>query len=269
MIIASRDHVLILWELVTGMAQNAQVYLLDGGTLVIDGYHLYWNAGPGGPVRFPCYSVLVDHPEGKFLFDTGYDLEHVKKVLPFELPEQTSAQTIPGQLKLIGIEPSDVTHVINSHYHFDHVGGNKFCTSATTLAHEKELEASHNHHPFERLGYSDLSFDEIGPRYELLSGDTEIARGLHVFETPGHTAGHISLMVELNGRRPMLFTGDAIYTRQSLERMVIAGFHLDPVASLDSMRRLAALAEEHDAELFFSHDADSYRDWIKAPAYYA
>ena len=32
------------------MASNVRVYLLDGGTLVIDGYHLYWNAGPGGPV---------------------------------------------------------------------------------------------------------------------------------------------------------------------------------------------------------------------------
>jgi 4-pyridoxolactonase len=250
------------------MPGKTRVYLLDGGTLVIDGYHLYWNAGPGGPVRFPCYSVLVDHPDGKFLFDTGYDLAHVRKVLPFELPEQTVGQTIPGQLSQLGIDPGEITHVINSHYHFDHVGGNKHCTAAVTLAHERELRASHDHQPFERLGYSDLSFDEIGPRYELLSGDTEIARGLHVFETPGHTAGHVSFMVELSGRRPMLFTGDAIYTRQSLEKTIISGFHYDAVASVASMRRLAALAVEHDAELFFSHDADSYRDWQKAPAYY-
>jgi 4-pyridoxolactonase len=75
-------------------------------------------------------------------------------------------------------------------------------------------------------------------------------------------------MVELSGRRPMLFAGDAIYTRQSLERTIISGFHFDPVASVASMRRLAALAAEHDAELFFSHDAESFREWQKAPAYY-
>jgi 4-pyridoxolactonase len=90
-----------------------------------------------------------------------------------------------------------------------------------------------------------------------------------VFETPGHTAGHVSIMVELAGRRPMLFTGDAVYTRQSIEKTIIAGFHLDPTASVASMRRLAALAEEHDAELFYSHDADSYRGWLKAPAFYS
>lgn len=142
--------------------------------------------------------------------------------------------------------------MINSHYHFDHVGGNKYCAGATTLAHERELAASHDHQPFERLGYSDLSFDEIGPRYEMLTGDTEIARGLHVFEMPGHTAGHVSLMVEPGGRRPMLFAGDAIYTRQSLEKTIIAEFHYDPVASVASMRRLAALAAEHDAELLWN-----------------
>ena len=43
------------------MASNVRVYLLDGGTLVIDGYHLYWNAGPGGLVcprpAFPAGAI--------------------------------------------------------------------------------------------------------------------------------------------------------------------------------------------------------------------
>ena len=36
---------------------DTKVYLLDGGTLVIDGYHAFWNRGPGGEIRFPCYAV--------------------------------------------------------------------------------------------------------------------------------------------------------------------------------------------------------------------
>jgi len=245
------------------------VFLLDGGSLVVDGYHLYWNVGPGGETRFPCYSVLIDHPEGKFLFDTGYDLLHVSKVLPFEKPLQSPQQSIPAQLSALGVEPGEITHVINSHYHFDHVGGNKYLTNATTVVHEREVEQSHHCEPFERLGYSDLSFDEIGPRYDLVDSDTEVARGITVLESPGHTAGHVSLLVELGGRRPMLFTGDAAYTRTSIERTIISGFHLDPVASVASMRRLAAIAEERDAELFYSHDAVSFAGWKKAPDFYA
>jgi 4-pyridoxolactonase len=251
------------------MSSELRVYLLDGGSLVIDGYHLYWNAGPGGEVRFPCYSVLIDHPEGKFLFDTGYDLDHVNKVLPFEKPIQSPDQTVPAQLAAIGISPDEITHVVNSHYHFDHVGGNRYCTKAVNIAHKRELEASHHCQSFERLGYSDLSFDEIGPRYELIEGETEIAKGVTIIETPGHTAGHISLLVELGDRRPMLFTGDAVYTSRSLELEIIAGFHLDPVASITSLRYLRRLSEDRDAELFFSHDAESFAGWSKAPAFYA
>jgi 4-pyridoxolactonase len=148
------------------------------------------------------------------------------------------------------------------------VGGNKHCTAATTLAHRREVEQSHHCQPFEKLGYSDLSFDEIGTRYELLDADTEIAHGVHLFETPGHTAGHISLMVELSGRRPMLFTGDAAYTQRSLDEGIVSGFHLDPVSCLESMTRLKSLAADHDAEIFCSHDAQAFAGWSKAPVAY-
>ena len=77
---------------------ETKVYLLDGGTLVIDGFHVFWNRGPAGEVRFPCYSVLIEHQDGRYIFDTGYDYDHVMRVLPFEKPLQTPEQTTLGQL---------------------------------------------------------------------------------------------------------------------------------------------------------------------------
>ena len=67
----------------------------------------------------------------------------------------------------------------------------------------------------------------------------------------------------------MLFTGDACYTQENMDKMVIASFHLDPVASLHSMKRLKELAEKFDAEIFYSHDADSYKRYKLAPQYYS
>jgi 4-pyridoxolactonase len=253
---------------------ETKVYLLDGGTLVIDGFHMYWNRGPAGDVRFPCYSVLVDHSEGKFLFDTGYDKTHVEKVLPFEKPIQSVDQTIPGQLALIGIGPEDITHVINSHFHFDHCGGNRFCTEAVTVCHKRELDAARHPQPFEHLGYSDLSFlgeeagDESGVRFELIEGDQEIAKGVWLFETPGHTAGHYSLMVELGGRKPMMFPADAVCSSKNLEMNAICSFHLDPAAGYQSMDRLRELVEKHGAEFFYSHDPGSFPAYKRAPGFY-
>ncbi len=264
---------------------ETKVYLLDGGTLVIDGFHAFWNRGPGGELRFPTYSVLIEHADGRYIFDTGYDYDHVMKVLPFEKPLQTKEQTIPGQLSLLGLKPQDINYVINSHYHFDHCGGNKYLTEACTVCHALELESCGCPQPFEMLGYSDLSFspdvaskrgqtadpalDIYTPSFDTVTGDQEIAKGMWLFETPGHTAGHYSLMVEMSGRRPLLFTADACYSQKNMDMMCISSFHLDPVASVESMQRLKDLAEKHDAELFYSHDPESWPDYVKAPASYS
>jgi 4-pyridoxolactonase len=266
---------------------DTKVYLLDGGSLVIDGFHAFWNRGPGGELRFPCYAVLVDHKDGRYIYDTGYDYDHVMRVLPFEKPIQSKEQTIPGALAEIGLKPADIDYVINSHYHFDHCGGNKHCTEACTICHAKELEASFNCQPFEHLGYSDLTFapqrakaagktlpadpalDMYTPKFETLTGDQEIAKGLWLYETPGHTAGHYSMVVALKGRRPMLFTGDACYSKKNLDMNCISSFHLDPVASVKSLQRLKDIAAKHDAEIFYSHDPESWPSYVKAPGYYA
>ena len=248
---------------------DKKVYILDGGSLVIDRSQLLWHIDVGTPVRFPVYSVLIDHPDGAILYDTGYDLEHVKKVLPFEQPEQTPEQALPAQLKLAGFEPEQVRYVVNSHFHFDHVGGNRFLTNATTIISKDELRHAKVPEPFEHLGYSDLSFDFPGVRYQQVTGDVEIADGVWLFETPGHTAGHYSLLVELADGPSMLFCGDAAYSTESLEREIIAGFHLDPTASVQSIRRLKRLARQHGAQLYPSHDMASFQSWKRAPQHHS
>ncbi|MGF6999312.1 4-pyridoxolactonase [Paraburkholderia sp. GAS32] len=266
--------------------KETKVYLLDGGTMALDRSYLYLNAGLTGEERFPVYGVLVDHADGKFIFDTGFDLDHTCKTVPFTKPLQSSRQTIPGQLDLLKMRPSDVTHVINSHYHIDHCGGNKHCSHATTICHKCELEAFRTPRESEKLGYSDTSFaphirdqsrdENIGsgdldiftPRFETLTGDQEIAKGVYLFETLGHTAGHYSLMVNLPHRRPMLFTADACYSKKNLDMMCIQAGNRDESQALTSIQRLKDLAEKYDAELFFSHDAESYESYQKAPYAY-
>jgi 4-pyridoxolactonase len=151
---------------------------------------------------------------------------------------------------------------------------------------------------FERLSYSDLSFDPgleavrdgrqagsegdgghmISPKYKLVRGDFEVARGVKLIETLGHSAGHYSLLVEFPGedgavgsgarRKPMFFTGDAAMTPRNLEIMVIGGFHLDPVKGTESLQRIKDVQAEYDAELFFSHSMPEFQTWLKAPDWY-
>lgn len=266
--------------------KETKVYLLDGGSMVLDRSYLYLNAGLTGDERFPVYGVLIDHADGQFIFDTGFDFDHTCKTVPFTKPLQSALQTIPGQLNLVNKRPADITHVINSHYHIDHCGGNKHCSHATTICHKCELEAFRFPRESEKVGYSDTSFaphlrdesqeevlgsggfDIYTSRFETLMGDQEIAKGVYLFETLGHTAGHYSLLVKLAHRRPMLFTADACYSKKNLDMMCIQAGNRDEPQALTSMQRLKDLAEKYDAELFFSHDAESYANYQKAPYAY-
>lgn len=239
-----------------------RVWLLDGGSILVPHPSLLWNV-PGADVRIPCFSVLVEHDDGLFLFDTGFDLDHTLRVLPFEQPEQTPEQTIPAQLELCGFRQSDITTLVNSHLHFDHVGGNKLIPDAEVVLHERELAQARDHEPFEHFGYSDRSWDFEGARFGTVSGDVELARGIRLFETPGHSIGHVSALVG-----SMLFAFDVVATATALEREIQSGFHVDPVAGLRSIRRIKELALEHSAEVFLSHDPDAWQAYEHAPDFY-
>ena len=67
----------------------------------------------------------------------------------------------------------------------------------------------------------------------------------------------------------MIFAGDAAYTFENLEQEIISGFHLDPTASIESIRRLKRLAKAHEAEIYPSHEMEPFVEWKKAPEHYA
>ena len=262
---------------------ETKVHLLDFGALELDSHQLFWPSAPTrGPVRIPVYGALIDHKEGRFLFDTGFDQRLIDRLLG-NPPSRENTLNVPGQLALLGLRPSDITHVVNSHLHIDHVGGNRFCTAATTLCHRLELAAAANPEPFELAGYCDMSFapglrknsnapdpsPDYTPHFETLSGDVEFAKGLTLFETPGHSPGHYSLLVQLANRRPMLFTADASYTAMHLRHNLIAGLHSDVKQAFKSLQRLRDLAEKYDAELFYSHDIELWKTWRHGASYYA
>ena len=244
-----------------------RVWLLSNGSIVIEHTQLMWNV-PGPQVRIPVYSVLVEHDDGLFLFDTGIDLDHMNRVLPFELPEQSEEQTISAQLALCGFDLRDVTAVVNSHLHIDHVGGNQLFkdTGARNLIHERELAQARNHEPFEFFGYSDKSWDYEGARIETFVGDHELAPGIQLLETPGHTVGHCSVLLE--GEQPLLFAMDVVYTAAAMEKGIQPGFHHTPVDGVRSIARIKQLAEERGAQVFYSHDMEAWGGYRHAPEHY-
>jgi 4-pyridoxolactonase len=157
----------------------------------------------------------------------------------------------------------------------DHVGGNKFFPHAVKICQRAEHDRALAPRRFEAGAYGDLSFSaELAERrgradalrhgqtahntdFTLLEGDAELAKGVQLISTPGHSAGHCSLLLEPPGRRPMLFPFDAAYTKRNMTAFIQGGFHSDPSAGERSLQRLIDIVDERDAEIVFTHDPDA------------
>src|SRR5262245_3629917 len=127
-----------------------RVYALCGGYLDLDASSFFPD-GTGRErwtVPVPCY--LVAHPRGHLLFDTGVHRD--ARVDPVgRLGAQRAARfgvrsgpadDAVSQLALLGLRPDDLTYVANSHFHFDHCGGNECFPRAAFLVQEREMEAA-------------------------------------------------------------------------------------------------------------------------------
>jgi 4-pyridoxolactonase len=75
----------------------------------------------------------------------------------------------------------------------------------------------------------------------------------------------MSLLVELEGRKPLLFTSDAAHTSRHLEEMIVPGFHMDPVKGYRSLARLKEIQAEYGAEVFHPHPLGDSLTYPKAP----
>lgn len=204
------------------------------------------ETGTGAPRVEPCLGYLVRHPDGVVLLDTGMGAH--PDVDAHYRPRRRDLEAA-----LAGAEAAldDVGLVVNCHLHFDHCGGNPQLPGRPVFTQRTELDAANSE------GYTLPGLvDAPGLRYELLDGEAEILPGVFVVPTPGHTAGHQSLVV----RRPdgtVIVAGQAHDTATAYSADALAWrAHRDGHAPGVPMppRWLDRLMEFDPARVLFAHD---------------
>ena len=228
-------------------------------------------AGETGKLKVPVPAYLVVHEEGRVLFDTGLnvDLRTRKAELMGPLAKDWEIDfpdglDIASHLARLGLKPSDIRYVVNSHLHYDHCGGNAFFPDATLVIHAKEWRAAHRANTQAAGLYNPLDFEHMKSVRELdgeldLFGDGSIV----VFPTPGHTPGHQSLRVVLESG-PVVLAADCCYLKQTLDALHLPTAPYSREQMLESLGLLRRMQGE-GARIFYGHDPDFWTTVPQAP----
>jgi N-acyl homoserine lactone hydrolase len=224
----------------------------------------------------PIPAFLVEHPgAGPILVDTGLHPSvavkpkaNLGRLPPFVFKDlqMDPEQAASAQLRAKGIEHVEV--VVMTHLHVDHASAISEFPHATFVVSKAEWEAATSHGQLH--GYVRRQFDHAfdyrlldfeGPGVESFAG---FGRCLDLFGdgavrcvyTPGHTLGHLSVVLRLR-EREVLLTGDAIYLRRNLDEMRLSHRTADDHLYERSLREIRQYTRETpDALVIPSHDSE-------------
>lgn len=223
----------------------------------------------------PVPIFLINHPKGNVLFDTGPHPDAFKDATSrwgglskaFRPIGNENIWVLP-QLKNIGVAPSNIKFVVNSHLHFDHAGGNQFFKAATFLVSKKEMECARDL-KYEGKGYFRADWDHQ-LNYHETEGELDIYgdASLILKPMPGHTRGHQGLLVRLKKQGTIILSGDCVPLQENFLNLKISRNNMDNDQVLITIQNLHKLVEKESALLIHGHDPLQWKKLTKAPEYY-
>lgn len=233
--------------------------------------------GQGVYIQAPILAYLIETANGRILYDVGCDYNKISdavlrkryyenEAFPFGPPEMTEEQRLPNRLARLGLKPEDVDVVFVGHLHFDHGGGLCDMQHAEIHVHEEELRAAKE--PADEAYFEDDFNAEY--RWSLKHAEYDLVPGVRAIESPGHTAGHMSMLIELPKGAPIILAGDAADLQENIDDEVAPGlcWHDREDMALASIRKLKQLADETGAELWPNHDFEFFRRCHPFPEFY-
>lgn len=173
---------------------------------------------------------------------------------------------IAGALERVGVAPRDVRHILNTHLHFDHAGGNTFRAADGTVAptfpgaryvvqRGNLFEEARSPIELRKASYLPENFEPIveAGRFDLIEGDREVYDGISVIVTGGHQKWHQAVLFESRGRRA-IFLGDIVPTAAHVNPPWIMAYDHYPLDTLRAKKDLLGRAADERWLVILEHE---------------
>lgn len=246
-----------------GMFQSDLNYMVEGATMAtLD------EQNPD--IEFVdnwVYNLVIDHPDGTILWDSGIHHESASGHWPDWLYQafpmaDPADHRLDDDLEAAGWSVGDIDYVFQTHLHCDHTGGLEFFAGTDTpvLVHEEELKWAYYSATTDKGGAGYL-IDDIHQdlNWQVLHGDrVELFEGIEFLHLPGHTPGVMGTLVEFGDGEVVIFTSDETYRATNYHdgEPLGAGLLWNKQLWFDNLQYLKDLERRHDATMVFGHDPD-------------
>jgi glyoxylase-like metal-dependent hydrolase (beta-lactamase superfamily II) len=221
-------------------------------------------------VVVPCY--LIVHPKGTLMWDVGVIPDSAFKGNDAPVTQDVSTVTKPllPQLAAVGYTPADITYVAFSHYHSDHTANANAFAGSTWLVRKEERDAMFAEKPariIQQAFFKDLKNSKTTildkDEYDVF-GDGKVI----IKSAPGHTPGHMVLLVKMKKTRPILVAGDLYHYPEEKTLNRFPTFEFNKEQSAASRKAIDEYLQKTHATMWIEHDKATFDSLKKAPAYY-
>lgn len=251
-----------------------KIYSIETGNLKLDGGAMFgvvpkvmWQklypADENNLCNWAMRCMLIVDNERKILIDTGIGTKQDEKFLKhYYLNGDASLEK---SLQKYGFTTDDITDVILTHLHFDHVGGavkynekqELIPTFANAQYYTSKQQWEWATHPNRREKASFLK-ENIVPLQEhkvlnLFEEEHELFPNVQVKLYNGHTSGQVIPIINVNGQN-FAYTADLFPSVAHLPMPYIMSYDTQPLVTLEDRKRFFKDAMENNYILFFEHD---------------
>jgi glyoxylase-like metal-dependent hydrolase (beta-lactamase superfamily II) len=218
----------------------------------------------------PIWVWVIEHPERIFIIDTGenadvnnpdyFDSSGIfskwfnRSTFKFEVSRE---QEIDKQIRKLNINPGDAT-VILTHLHLDHIDGLQFFPGSNVIVHQLEWERPYGDLPKLYPQWFRPTLINLNETYDCFRSSAYLTRSrdLIALHTPGHTNGHMSVLLKTDDI-DILFAGDVCYHQSQLVNDKYAGVNVSFRNAGATYANIKRFAEKRSCIFLPSHDKEA------------